>query len=237
MKRLIILIITVFGVNTSFGQTIATGVGFFWQNYKRIVPIKNQIPVDEFVPDQKYFDFVFDENDKGWTYGFSYNHLRGWTIFDISNENGSFGLGTRRTFIHRLGFSCFRNLLDLKRNIKFSPFATMYLEYSKVNKYVQSGNFAYVGDHLHPDYEGTLSYEAIPRFQINPVIGVEFTWNFWYRFSFVTRASYSQGFRPFQRIFFDYKYQGIQQPIGIIESNGSGQIISFMLAYRFGKTI
>ena len=77
-------------------------------------------------------------------------------------------------------------------------------------------------------YKGTIYIEPIERIQFAPGAGLMLSWNPIGRLYLLGNIYYTYGYRPFQKYYFEYSYQGVEQPTAEWHANGTGVFLSLI---------
>jgi hypothetical protein len=154
-----------------------------------------------------------------------------------SNPAGDYaivGVGFGGTDVRRYDLGLSYNVLNICKRFFLSPTFMVGLQKVKSN-----GNEIYNIPITGPDY-----IENRPRWaeihegnQVVGTLGTSMGWLFWKRIGLYFDFQYTYAHHPFQSMYFDYKYKGVQQPLGVFKATGTSLLASVGVKYRFHKLI
>jgi hypothetical protein len=79
--------------------------------------------------------------------------------------------------------------------------------------------------------------ETMNTTQIVPSLGFRTGFVFWKRLDIGLGVQGVYAFKPYQKMYFKYQYEGVEQPQAEFETAGTGLFVSFGIGYRFHKLI
>ncbi|MEP6648257.1 MAG: hypothetical protein ABJC12_14300 [Saprospiraceae bacterium] len=211
----------------SSGQVLSLGYGQMFYNSKTIVPVVYQY--DE--KDNEIFyslDLTLFEMGSC-LIGAELSTFKGWVGFTASGET-VLGFASSRTSLFRL--SPYLGYI-IKPNQKFRliPYFKTILEQSVITGL--SSGISRVSEIDRPNsYKGTIFVEPIKRFQVSPGVGLMISWNPFGKVYLLGNIYYTYGYRPFQKYYFEYSYQGVEQPNAEWQANGTGVFTSIGIGFK-----
>ena len=179
---------------------------------------------------QSYFslDITFIEKDRRLV-GIELSSYKGWVDFSASAETWE-GFGSSRTTLLRfspyLGY-----IINPDRKFRFIPYFKVIIEQSFITGLSSSKSIVTEIDEPF-GYKGTIYIEPIKRIQYAPGLGLMLSWNPISRIYLVGNIYYTYGYRPFQKYYFEYSYQGVEQPTAEWHANGTGVFTSIGLGWK-----
>ena len=211
----------------SNSQIISFGQGLIYYKSKTISPIINEI---EEVDSSPFHRFSIQHTIfKKWKLNHTISGYRGFSRFKVDTDFWR-GNGSSSSMLFKYGLLLMFDIAKSER-LHISPLIGFEFEYTASN--ANPGEIrALIDEDSDPNYYGLISLETIPRNQILPVVGLDFSYRFWWRFyiNFNTYAAY--GYKPYQKYYFDYTYNGVLQPTGEWHTNGSGFFITIGVGYH-----
>ncbi len=194
---------------------------------KTISPILNQD--GRFADNRQYIGIKYDHwsMNKRLLIGVFYFKFRGSTGFQVIEPY--FGYGNINTTLNRFGAFAGWNLLSSKSNFTISPFATIIFQNAFTTS--PSGEVGPI-DPIYLPYQGTRYIEALGGNQIVLGPGFDIGWNPFWKIFINIKMHYAFAFKPYQRYIVEYSYNGVQQPDGVWETDGTGMFYSLGLGFR-----
>ena len=213
------------------GQVLSLGTGQMFYNSKTIVPVVNQ--VESWSNDEYHsLDLTFIEIDR-YLFGTELSVYSGWVDFNASAETWS-GFGASQTTLFRLS-PYLGYIIKPDQKFRFIPYFKVIIEQSVITGLSSGINLvAEVNEAF--GYQGIIFVEPIKRLQISPGAGLILSWNPFGRIYLIGNIYYTYGYRPFQKYYFEYSYQGIEQPTAEWHANGTGVFTSVAIGYKFWST-
>jgi hypothetical protein len=227
-----LLILTLIFAYTWHGnaQVLSLGPGQMFYNSKTIVPVVNQYEEKDNRP---YYSFDFTLPSIGrYLPGLELSMYAGWVDFNAPGETFA-GFGSSRTTLFRISPSLGYRLLP---NHKFDciPYFKIVMEQS-IFTGLTKGRSVVAAIEEPGGYTGTIFVEPIARFQVMPAAGLMLSWNPIGPLYLRGNIYYSYGYRPFQKYFFEYNYQGVDYRTAEWHANGTGVFTSIGLGVRLWK--
>jgi hypothetical protein len=140
-----------------------------------------------------------------------------------------FGYGNVSTTIYRFGGFAGWNLLASKSRFTMTPFVTLIFQNASIKS--PSREIGPI-DPLYLPFEGTRFTEVLGGNQIVLGPGFDVSWNPFWKILINIKMCYSFAFKPYQRYIVEYTYNGVPQPDGVWESDGTGMFYSLGLGFR-----
>ena len=214
-----------------FGQVLSLGIGQMFYNSKTIVPVVNQYESSNNKP---YYslDLTIIDNNRS-LIGVELASYKGWVDFNASAETWE-GFGSSRTTLFRfspyLGY-----IINPDRKFRFIPYFKVIIEQSFITG-LSSGKSIVTEIDEPFGYKGTIYIEPIQRIQFAPGVGLMLSWNPIGRLYLLGNIYYTYGYRPFQKYYFEYSYQGVEQPTAEWHANGTGVFATIGLGWKLWNT-
>lgn len=161
--------------------------------------------------------------------GLSASYYRGWTSFNLETESW-IGNGSSHTDIFHYSVFAEYNLLGKSSKVVVAPQIRLIFEQSIVT--FPAGTTAYIDDSIDPNFEGPIILEPFNSTQLIPALGLDIDWNFFWRLHLHANAYYAWGHKPFQKYYFEYTYDGVQQPTAEWHSDGTGLFTTIGLGFQ-----
>ncbi len=221
-KKIYFLFLLLLFVQYGYSQVFSIRPGKVWYNSKTITPVIGQFEEGDL---DDYFSFHFDyyAKNKKVQLGLAYAFYRGTTGFKLKTDFWR-GNATAATTVHRYELKGGYNLLKSSSGLKLMPQLRIIFENA-----VATASFserAYIDSRIDDNYEGPIFVDPFDSFQILPGLGIDLDWNYWWRLHFVLNVYHAWGHKPFQKYYFEYTYDGVEQPRGEWYSDGTGWFLS-----------
>jgi len=213
------------------GQVLSLGYGQMFYNSKTIVPVVNQFENNS---NEQYYslDFTFLEIDRC-LLGIELASYEGWVDFNASAETWV-GFGASQTTLFRLS-PYLGYIIKPNQKFRFIPYFKVIIEQSVITGLSSGINRVAEVDEAF-GYQGIIYVEPIQRFQFAPGAGLILSWNPIGRIYLLGNIYYTYGYRPFQKYYFEYSYQGVEQPTAEWHANGTGVFTSIGLGWKLWNT-
>ncbi|MBK9982491.1 MAG: hypothetical protein IPP15_08710 [Saprospiraceae bacterium] len=207
------------------GQVLSLGYGQMFHNSKTIVPVVNQY---EETANEEYYslDLTLFEIDRC-LLGAELSSYKGWVDF-----NAEVGLGFGSSLTRLLRLSPYLGyILKPNHKFRFIPYFKVIIEQSFITG-LEKG-YSHVTDIDRPNgHKGTIFVEPIKRLQLAPGAGLMLSWNPVGKMYLIGNIYYTYGYRPFQKYYFEYSYQGVEQPTAEWHANGTGVFTSIGIGFK-----
>ena len=213
------------------GQVLSLGTGQMFYNSKTIVPVVNQF---ESRSNDEYhsLNLTIIEIDR-YMIGTAFSTYQGWVDFNANAETWR-GFGSSRKRLWRLS-PYLGYIISPDRKFRFIPYIKVIIEKSVITGLNSSKS--QVAEIDEPfGYQGSIFVEPIKRIQLAPGAGLLLHWNTFGRLYLIGNIYYTYGYRPFQKYYFEYSYQGVEQPTAEWHANGTGVFTSIGIGYKLWNT-
>lgn len=233
MKNIILLILTCCTVYSVQSQSIAYYQLKHWTKSKNIVSI---IGGTEIIWEKKQ-DFIALEYPitKKLDIALSYWDLSTWTQVHLRNFNAPIGFhraghATSRIRQRRFGVGLAYPLLNFHNIVELK--VASRLEYEKSYSSELPSIVGGFSEDQIEGYRGTISTITFPGSQLLPTIGFRIDLNLIWKFSFHLAYDWTFGHRPFQNMFVEYTFYGVEQPTAEWFSDGTMHIKMIGVSYK-----
>ncbi len=222
------ILIAILLTNRADCQVLSIDIGQMFYKSKTITPVLFQTNDRD---NQEYYSLMFSYPlpKSKFEVGGLFGYYRGWSYFTLDTDYW-LGNGSSATDITRFGVFCGRKIGNKSGKVSVSPQISLFLERSIVTG--SAGVRAYIDNSLGPNFEGPIILEAFNNTQIIPALGLDIDWNFFWRLHLHANAYYAWGHKPFQKYYFEYTYDGVQQPTAEWHSDGTGLFTTIGLGFQ-----
>ncbi|MEO0273387.1 MAG: hypothetical protein ABIM30_09975 [candidate division WOR-3 bacterium] len=138
--------------------------------------------------------------------------------------------------VHRFDVGLSYNLLKHNKKLYFKANTSIGIQMSRKTG-VEIWNDAEPVNGPNYFELGPISAEPMNTTQIVPSLGFRTGFVFWKRLDLGLGVQGVYAFRAYQKMYLEYQYKGVVQPMAEYESTGTGLFVTLGIGYRFAKLI
>jgi hypothetical protein len=244
MKKTVILAyLFLSSINNINGQLITASYLHIYSKTTAVVPLINGVNGDQGTDNSFSFSYEHFMKNKRYSIVSSYSKFNGCTLIYFERGGVIAGGGelSAKGFcqgvdLRRIDAGLAYLLTKRGKKWYFKPFAEAGLQWSRKT------GVEYWGDGLPingPNYFELEPMRAEPMntTQIVPSLGFRTGFVFWKRLDIGLSVQGVYAFKPYQKMYLNYQYKGVIQPMAEYESTGTGLFVGLGIGYRFARWI